>query len=458
MLELLNKFKLIRKDSERYKTFRMGGVRLLANKMSSSQKIEQAPLPNQAVIVLSQGTGAPAQAIVTKGDVVKVGTLIAKASGLVSSNIHASVSGKVARLDEVIDMTGTKHQAILIDVDGDEWETSIDTTDDLIKDISFTQEEILHKIFQAGVVGLGGAAFPTHLKLSSLPGKKANVLIINAVECEPYLSADHQLMLEKGEECLVGVQLLMRALDVNSAIIGIEENKADAIALLSSLVYNYPGIEICPLQEKYPQGGEKQLIDAILKQRVLRSTLPIDIGVVVQNIATAYAVYEAVQKNKPLVERIVSVCGEELERSANLRVRIGTPVSRLIDVCGGLPANTGKIIAGGPMMGKALVSADVPLTKACAGVLVMPNQDSRRASSRVCIRCAKCVHVCPMGLQPFLLMNTAEHQFFAETESLHVLDCIECGACSYACPSSRPLLDYIRLGKAKVNENIRKRK
>jgi electron transport complex protein RnfC len=440
------------------KTFKIGGIHPAENKFSANQKIQVAPLPKQAVIMLGQSLGAPSTAVVEKGSEVKVGTLIAKASGFVSANVHSPVSGKVAKIDEIVDASGYKKSAIVIDVEGDEWETTIDRSEKLNKDITATKEDILAKIAEAGIVGLGGATFPTHIKLSPPPGKTAEVLIINAVECEPYLTSDHQLMVEKPEEVLVGIRILMKAIGVSRAIIGIEANKPDAIALMQKLVQNELGIEVCPLKVQYPQGGEKQLIDATIGRQVPSGALPIEVGAVVQNVGTAFAVYEAVQKNKPLFERIITVTGKSVAKPSNLLARIGTPLTELIDFCGGLPEDTGKVIGGGPMMGKALVNLDVPMTKGSSGLLIMPSLEAERAKMRNCIRCGKCVGVCCMGLEPFLLMSASEQGLWEMAEENHIMDCVECGSCSYTCPSARPLLDYMRLGKGKVGAIIRARK
>lgn len=440
------------------RTFRIGGIHPPENKLSAGKKIVRLAVPKQVIIPLSQHIGAPAQAIVKKGDVVKAGTLIAKSGGFVSANIHSSVSGKVNKIDTAIDASGYKRAAIYIDVDGDEWEESIDKSDSLIKTCSLSSKEIIDKIAAAGIVGLGGATFPTQVKLTPPPGNKAEILIINAVECEPYLTSDHILMLEKGEEILVGVTLLMKAINVKHAVIGIENNKPDAIKHLKSLASAYPGIEIMPLKVQYPQGGEKQLIDAVLRKQVKSGALPISAGAVVQNVGTAFAVYEAVQKNKPLFERVVTVTGKKLTNPSNFLVRIGTPINVLIEAAGGLPENTGKVIGGGPMMGKALISPDIPVTKGSSGILILSKEEAVRKPMQNCIRCAKCVNVCPMGLNPTLLMNATEFTNWDMAEANYIVDCIECGSCSYTCPSNRPLLDYIRLGKGKVMGIIRARK
>lgn len=440
------------------RTFRIGGIHPPENKLSAGKKITALAVPKQVVIPLSQHIGAPAQAVVKKGDVVKVGTLLAKAGGFVSANIHSSVSGKVNKIDNVIDASGYRRPAVFIDVEGDEWEETIDRSEDLVKECNLSQKEIIDKIAAAGVVGMGGATFPTQVKLMPPPGCKAEIVIVNAVECEPYLTADHSLMLEKGEQILVGVTILMKAAGVKRAVIGIENNKPDAIAKMQKLAAQYPGVEVMPLKVKYPQGGEKQLIDAVIGKQVKSGALPISVGAIVQNVGTVYAIYEAVQKNKPLFERVVTVTGKSLKNPSNFLVRMGTPMSALIEAAGGMPEDTGKIIGGGPMMGKALVSAEVPVCKGSSGVLLLTKAESVRKPMHDCIRCAKCVSACPMGLNPAFLMKATVYQNWEMAEKENIQDCIECGSCSYTCPAYRPLLDNIRVGKAKVMGIIRARK
>lgn len=440
------------------RTFRIGGVHPPENKLSAGKAIKVLGLPKQVIIPLSQHIGALATPIVKKGDLVKVGTQIAQPGGFVSAAIFSSVSGKVAKVDEVIDASGYRKPAIFIDVEGDEWEESINRSSELVKECNLTPEEIVKKISAAGIVGLGGACFPTHVKLTPPPGNTAEILIINAVECEPYLTSDHQLMLEKAEQIMVGVSILMKAIKVNKAVIGIENNKPDAITLMSRVAVAYPGVEVMPLKVQYPQGGEKQLIDAVIRRQVASGALPISTGAVVQNVGTAYAVYEAVQKNKPLFERVVTVTGKSLKNPSNLLVRIGTPMSMLIEEAGGLPEDTGKVIGGGPMMGKALVNTEVPITKGSSGVLVMPSSEASRKEVKNCIRCAKCVSACPMGLEPYLLSALSENADWERMETERIMDCIECGSCQFTCPAARPLLDYCRLGKGKVGAIIRSRK
>ena len=440
------------------KTFKLGGVHPPENKLSADKKIQELPVPKTVFIPVAQHIGAPSTPTVKRGDMVKVGQVIAKSSSFVSTNIHSSVSGKVKKVDFSADSSGYPRQGIFIDVDGDEWEEGIEQSKDLVTTIDIDGADIIKKIQDAGIVGLGGATFPTHVKLVPPKGMKADVLLINGVECEPYLTSDHRLMLEKADEILIGTQLLMKALNVTKAVIGIENNKPDAIQLLTEKTKKFDGIRVQPLQVKYPQGGEKQLIKAVTGREVPSGGLPIAVGAVVSNVGTAYAVYEAIQKNKPLFERVVTITGNGISTPSNFKVRIGTSTSELIEAAGGLSEDTGKIISGGPMMGRAIASLDVPVTKGTSGILLMKNEESKRNDALTCIRCSRCVSVCPMGLEPYLLKTLSEKQIFDRAEKDRVMDCIECGSCSYTCPSSLPLLDYIRYGKGKVGQIIRSRK
>ena len=372
------------------------------------------------------------------GDEVRPGSLLAKPEKL-GARIFSSTAGRVKELTD---------SAVVIEESGEQPE-------DFVK-IEPEDEELLSFVRAAGVVGMGGAGFPTDVKLKL--DLKNGYVLVNAAECEPYLTSDHALMMTKGDEILVGVSILMRALEVSRAVIGIENNKKDAILRLSQLAMDYPGIEVMPLKVQYPQGGEKQLIDAVLRKQIKSGALPISAGAVVQNVGTVFAVYEAVQKNKPLVERIVTVTGKHLEKPSNYHARIGIPIGHLIEASGGLPEDTGKIIGGGPMMGKALLGTEVPVTKGTSGILILPQEDAVRRPMRNCIRCAKCVSVCPMGLNPAFLMRDVQYADWETTEKNYIVDCIECGSCSYTCPSNRPLLDFIRIGKQKVTAIIRSRK
>lgn len=443
------------------KTFRIGGVHPKENKLSADQPIKAAELPQIAVFPLGQHIGAPAKAIVKKGDKVKVGQMIAEAGGFVSAPIFSSVSGTVLKVATCVDASGYDKPAIYITVEGDEWMPEIDRSDTLvtIEDRpNLTAQEIVEKVKNAGIVGMGGATFPCHVKLSPPPGSKPECVIINAVECEPYLTADHRLMLEHSDEIIVGTQLLMKAVGVEKGYIAIENNKPDAIQVMQLKAMAVHNIDVIPLQVKYPQGGEKQLIDAVIRRQVpAPPALPVSVGAIIQNVGTAFAVYQAVMKNKPLFERIVTVTGKSLAYPSNFLVRMGTPMRQLIDACGGLPEDTGKVIGGGPMMGKALANIDVPICKGSSGVLIMREEESHRKAADPCIRCAKCVSACPMGLEPYLLSACAEQENWEKMEKEWVTSCIECGSCQFTCPAHRPLLDLIRLGKTTVMGIIKAR-
>ncbi|MFA8299380.1 MAG: electron transport complex subunit RsxC [Hyphomicrobiales bacterium] len=439
------------------KTFKIGGVHPPENKFSDKAAVEVLSLPKQVMIPLGQNLGAPSKAVVKKGDKVKVGTLIGKGEGFIAANVHSSVSGIVFKIDSILDSSGYKRPAVIINVDGDEWEESIDKSTDIKTDVQLSKQEIIDRVHEMGIVGLGGATFPSHVKLMVPEGKKAEYLIINGVECEPYLTSDHRLMLEKGKETLIGISILMKALEVDKAIIGIENNKKDAIQHLKNLAKDFKGISVQPLKVMYPQGGEKQLIKACINKEVPSGKLPIEVGCVVNNVGTAFAVYEAVQFNKPLIDRIVTVTGKSLTKPSNYMARIGTPISHLVEQAGGVPEDTSKVVNGGPMMGKAITSLDAPVVKGTSGILFFNEKEAKRVPMSNCIRCAKCVHVCPMGLEPVLLSQYSDVKMWEEAENNHIMDCIECGSCQYTCPAGRPLLDYVRLGKNQVGQIMRSR-
>ena len=440
------------------KTFPIGGVHPSANKLSCAKPIEVLPLPEAVNIPLAQHIGAPAVAKVAKGDKVLTGQLIAEAGSFMSANIHSPISGTVTAVDMVPNGQGLRQMMITIKREGDEWAEGIDRSDKLVRECSLSAQEIIARIKEAGIVGMGGATFPTHVKLSIPAGKKAECLIINGVECEPYLTSDHRMMLEHGEEMLVGVTILMKAVGVGKAYIGIENNKPDAIAHLSKIAAQYKGIEVVPLKVRYPQGGEKQLIAAVTGRQVPPPpALPIDVGAVVCNASTTFAVYQAVQKGMPLIQRVVTITGKNLREPKNLLTRMGTPVSALIAAAGGLPENAGKVINGGPMMGRAMVNLDSPVTKGCSGITVLSERDARRREASQCIKCAKCVSACPMGLEPYFLSKMTQKKNWDELEARMITSCIECGCCQSTCPAYLPLLDWVRLGKQTVMGRIRAR-
>lgn len=441
------------------KTFSKGGVHPEENKISHDSPIQVQPIPKTVSILLGQHIGKPASPVVSRGDEVKVGTLIAKADGFVSANIHSSVSGKVKKIETILDASGYQRPCITIQCDGeDTWEDTIDRTPEIIREIKLSSEEIIQRIAECGIVGMGGATFPTNVKLMPPKDATPECVIINGAECEPYLTADHRTLLERGEEVLIGLQILMKSVGVTKGYVAIENNKRDAIQKLTELASSMPGIEIVPMKVKYPQGGEKQLIDTVLKRRVASGKLPVTEGAIVQNVGTALAVYEAVQKNKPLVERVVTVTGKAVKNPCNLLVRIGTPLSELIETAGGMPRSTAKLVSGGPMMGKAVYSDEIPVAKGTSGVLMLLDEDTKRHPMRNCIRCAKCVGACPMGLNPAFLMRDTVYKDWDALEANHVYDCIECGSCSFICPANRPLLDHIRIGKGRVMAIRRARK
>ena len=443
------------------RTFSMGGVHPEENKLTAESATVVAPLPEQAIFPLGQHIGAPAKPVVKRGDKVKVGTLIAEAGGFVSAPIHSSVSGTVLKVDTAIDATGYRHPAIYINVEGDEWEETIDRSDKLetlAAHPELTPEEIVCRIKDAGVTGMGGAGFPTFIKLCPPPGAKAECVILNGVECEPYITSDYRLMVEHADEILVGLDLLMKAAKVERGYIGIEDNKPLAIELFQEKTAGDDRIEIVPLAKRYPQGGEKQLVDAVIGRQVpAPPAIPVNVGAIVQNVGTAFAVYQAVMKRKPLFERYTTVTGKQIERPGNFLVRMGTPMRQLLDLCGGLPEGDNKVLAGGPMMGKSVVSTDVTVCKGTNSITVLTDTDAHRKPMQPCIRCAKCVSACPMGLEPYLLATLSAFKEWERLEHEEVTSCISCGSCQFTCPSHRPILDNILQGKAVVMGIIKSR-
>ena len=441
------------------KTFPIGGVHPSDNKQwSKGSAIEVMELPDVVNIPLAQHIGAPATAIVKKGDSVVVGQKIAEATGFMSANIHAPISGTVTAVDMQPNGQGLRQMMITIKREGDEWDEAIDRSTTLVTECNLEPKQIIEKIKDAGIVGMGGATFPTHVKLSIPDGKKAEILIINGVECEPYLTSDYRTMLERGQELIVGTRILMRAIGVTKAVIGVEANKPDAVAHLQQIIGTATDITVQMLKTQYPQGGEKQLIAAVTSRQVPPPpALPIDVGAVVCNASTAVAVYEAVQKNKPLIERVVTVTGAAVPQPKNLLTRFGTPVEAMIAKCGGLAEGDVKVINGGPMMGRALSNIAMPVMKGCSGITIMVGAAAGRGVESACIKCAKCVEACPMGLEPYLLSKQAKKKAWDAMEANDITSCIECGCCQFTCPAYIPLLDYVRLGKQTVMGIIRAR-
>lgn len=434
------------------KTFNRGGVHPQENKLARNNSIEVLPLTKKAIVFVSQHLGAPAKCVVNKGDKVKVGTLLAKAESFICANTHSPYSGTVTKVDLAVDFNGFKKPAIYIDVEGDEWEESIDTSKDVVREIALEPKEIVQRMKDCGVVGLGGAAFPTNVKYMVPEGKKAEYLIVNGVECEPYLTSDNRIMIENTEEIFIGIEAMKKALGIDCALVGIENNKPEAIEAMSKMSKKYPGTEVVALQMKYPQGAEKQLINALTGREVPSGKLPIEVGCVVDNVGTALSIYYAVQKNRPLIDNVLTFTGKSVkpENQKNLLVRVGTPLQEIIDYCGGLPEDSAKLISGGPMMGKAIMDTSAPTVKTSSSILVMNQKEAYRQKPTACIRCGKCVEACPMGLEPVLIATLCSQDRWEEAEKECVMDCIECGCCLFTCPANRPLLDMIRVGKFKV--------
>lgn len=440
-------------------TFKIGGIHPPENKISWKEKIKTLKVPDQVTIFLNQQLGVPSEPVVNKGDRVKVGSLIGRAKGFISANIHSSVSGIIKKIEQVMDISGYKHDAVVIEVIGDDWEELIDQSPEFKEGITLNSEEIIKRMEEMGIVGMGGAAFPTHIKYLLPEGKKADTLIINGIECEPYLTSDHRLMLERADEILKGIEIMKKAGKVSYAVIGIEANKPDVIELLEDKSRYYPGIEVVSLKVKYPQGAEKQLIKALLNREIPSGGLPMDVGCIINNVGTAYAIYEGVQKNKPLIERVVTITGKNLKKTGNFKVRIGASIRDMLNALGeDQPEDSSKLIMGGPMMGKTVPNIDMPITKGTGGILFLTRKESRQFKTSNCIRCGRCIVACPMGLRPYLLEKVARQKDFERSEKNKIHDCIECGSCSYVCPSSLPLLDYIRFGKVNVLRIIKGRR
>ena len=416
--------------------------------LAESKQITPLKAPARVVVLLRQHIGAPAKAAVSIGDEVRIGTVVGSPEGFVSAPVHASVSGKVIAIGEFPTAMGRPAEAVVIENNGkEEWA-------ELAEDANFMElspERIREKIKAAGIVGMGGATFPTAVKLSPPKEKTVDVVIVNGAECEPYLTADHRLMVERPDDVVNGLRLIMRCLGVKKGFVGIEDNKPDAIAAMTRAASAYPEVEVISMQVKYPQGAEKMLIKTVTGREVPPRALPMDVGAVVQNVGTTVAVYEAVRFGKPSIERVVTVTGEGIKEPKNLMVRVGTLVSELIDSCGGFSNGVAKVVAGGPMMGFAVSSLDVPVTKGTSGILVLPEEGLFHADDfKPCIRCSRCVDVCPMGLTPGLLSVYAEKGQYEDAKEHNLFDCFECGSCAFVCPSKRPIVQLVRLAKSMV--------
>jgi Na+-translocating ferredoxin:NAD+ oxidoreductase subunit C len=419
-----------------------------AKSLSSGSEIVELAPPTEVVIPVRQHIGAPAKAIVEPGATVKKGQMIAEAGGFVSAPVHASISGTVKKIEDRVTPQGTKVTCIIIESDGEDvWADGLDTPRD---STPMTADDIKKTVSDAGIVGLGGAAFPTHVKLSPPADKSIDTVILNGVECEPFATCDHRLMLERPSDIVEGLKLIMTALDCRKASIGIELNKPDAIKTMREALKNEAGINVVPLKVKYPQGGEKQLIKAVTGREVPSGGLPMDAGCVVQNVGTAAAVYEAVVLNRPLISRIVTVTGRGVTAPVNVHARIGDSFARLIEQAEGYSDTAAKLINGGPMMGIAQFTDAVPVLKGTSCILVLNSDHADLGEERPCIGCARCVEVCPMGLMPTTIARQVEFERWDDTKDHGILDCMECGSCSYICPAKRMLVERIKFGKSRL--------
>jgi len=420
--------------------------------LTSDKPSKRVFIPDKAVMPLLQHVGSPAEPVVAVGDAVEVASLIARPTGFISSPVHAPISGKVAKIFHSATPTLAHCRAIMIESNGgdQEFKPSKRISPELL-----SKEELVNIIRDAGIVGLGGAAFPTHVKLSPPKGKAIDTVILNGAECEPYLTCDHRLMIEKTKEILKGLEVISKALGVKNAYVAIEDNKLSAIYAMEKTLREKREeegrkIEIAVLKTKYPQGAEKQVIKAVLNRIVPAGGLPMDVGCIIQNVGTAFAVYEAVYSGKPLIERYITISGDCVKEPVNICVRIGTLISDLMNSFGGFVKEPRKIIVGGPMMGIAQYTKDVPIVKGTGGVIFLSEGSIERSAETVCIRCGRCIEVCPVGLTPTTLMNNVKKENFKEAKELGIMNCYECGACAYICPAKIPLLDYMKFGKAKA--------
>lgn len=438
------------------KTFPIGGIHPRKYKLAADIAITDTGLPEYVYIPVKQHAGAPAKIVVAQGDKVKAGTLLAAADGIVSAPVHSSVSGEVVKISQEEGRCGYYENTVTIKVEDNEFADGIDTTDAVVAEIPDSTEEIMRRIRNAGIVGMGGAGYPTPIKTTVPEGRKAEYLIVNGIECEPFLCADDRLMQEKAEEIIIGAKIINKLLGIQKAVIAIDENKPHAIEIMTRLTKSYVGVNVRICKTKYPQGGEKQLIAAITGREVPIAKLPIDVGCVVQNAGTVFAVYEAVMKKKPLIERIVTVSGDAAEKSANFRVRIGTPAEFLINKIGGVTEKTDEIIFGGPFMGTSVTNLKAPVTKLTSGILLLSANLAEKEPETACIRCGKCVDACPQGLMPFEIARYARNNDFSQIMRLHARDCIECGSCAYICPARIPLLDYCKMSKAEAKKILKK--
>lgn len=431
------------------KTFR-GGVHVPDHKEPThALPIVEAAAPSLVYIPMSMHIGAPAKPLVAVGDYVKMGQKIGEAGGFVSAPIHASVSGTVKAIQQMPVPNGRYADAIVIENDfQDQWETPPAPVPQAELD-AMSGPELTQRVQEMGIVGMGGATFPTHVKYApSKDGKQADVVILNGIECEPYVTADHRVMLEQAERVVAGLGYLMRMSNCPRGVIAIEANKPDAFEAISKLVAGRQGMEAVLCKEKYPEGSEKQLIQAITGREVPPGGLPLDVGVIVSNVSTAAAVADALEQGIPLIRRVVTVSGDAVTRPANYLVRIGTLYSDLVEQCGGTNGPVTKIISGGPMMGFSVYTDQIPVLKGTSGILLF-HQASQHTEGP-CVRCGRCVTACPMRLEPTSMMKAVKLRNWDKAKALDITSCMECGSCTFVCPSTIPLVQYFRLGKQYV--------
>jgi electron transport complex protein RnfC len=437
------------------KTFQRGIHPKYYKELTKDKATVVMPLPKQIIIPLQQHIGAPCKPTVKLKDEVHVGDVVGDSEAFVSSPVHTSISGVVKKIEPRPHPVGIWVNAVVIDAN--EEDQSLPPRKEHRDVASLSPEEIRTAVKNAGLVGLGGAGFPTHIKLNPPKGKTIDTVMINGAECEPYLTSDHRMMLEQPEDVIYGTKLIMRAFDLQKGYIGIEANKPEAIEKLRSLISPDDRIEIVPLEVKYPQGAEKMLIDAIVKRRVPPAGgLPMDVHANVQNVSGTVAIARAVRDGMPVIERIVTVTGKGIREPKNVKVRVGTPIKDVIEFCGGLAPNAKKVIIGGPMMGIAQSTLDVPVVKATGGILVLTDAEVKEIKPHPCIRCGKCVDACPLNLVPSKLGAFIEREMFDHIEEYNVNDCMECGCCVYVCPAKRPMVQWVKLGKAVLR--LRKKK